>query len=127
VPGLSDNIRVISIVGRYLEHSRLYYFLNNGAEEIYLSSADLMPRNLYRRVEIAFPLEDENLKQYLMKTLVNVTLKDNVKARVLMPNGKYIQPEVAEGAKRINAQEWLMNYAEKENKKKITQKITSAP
>ncbi|HEX2866702.1 MAG TPA: polyphosphate kinase 1 [Ignavibacteriales bacterium] len=123
VPGLSENIRVVSIVGRYLEHSRVYYFYNNGSEEIYLSSADLMPRNLYRRVEIAFPLEDESLRQYLIKTLLNISLKDNVKARILMPNGKYIMPEVPEGAKRINAQEWLMNYSVKENSKKIKQKI----
>ncbi|MGE5410401.1 MAG: polyphosphate kinase 1 [Clostridiales bacterium] len=124
VPGLSENIKVTSIVGRYLEHSRLYYFFNNGNEEIYLSSADLMPRNLYRRVEIAFPVEDENIKQYLMKTLLNVSLKDNVKARVLMPNGKYILPENSDSTKKINAQEWLMNYVMKENRKKIKQKIS---
>ncbi|MGE5403152.1 MAG: polyphosphate kinase 1 [Ignavibacteriales bacterium] len=123
VPGLSDNIRVTSIVGRYLEHSRVYYLYNNGNEEIYLSSADLMPRNLYRRVEIAFPLEDESLKQYLIKTLLNVSLKDNVKARILMPNGKYVLPEIADGAKKINSQEWLMNYVMKDNKKKIKQKL----
>lgn len=123
VPGLSENIRVVSIVGRYLEHSRVYYLYNNGSEEIYLSSADLMPRNLYRRVEIAFPLEDESLRQYLIKTLLNISLKDNVKARILMPNGKYITPEVPEGAKRINSQEWLMNYSVKENRKKIKQKL----
>lgn len=123
VPGLSENIRVVSIVGRYLEHSRVYYLYNNGSEEIYLSSADLMPRNLYRRVEIAFPLEDESLRQYLIKTLLNISLKDNVKGRILMPNGKYITPEVPEGAKRINSQEWLMNYSVKENRKKIKQKL----
>jgi polyphosphate kinase len=123
VPGLSENIRVVSIVGRYLEHSRVYYFYNNGSEEIYLSSADLMPRNLYRRVEIAFPLEDESIKQYLIKTLLNISLKDNIKARILMPNGKYITPEVPEGTKKINAQEWLMNYSIKDNSKKIKQKL----
>ena len=81
VPGvkdLSENITVISIVGRFLEHSRLYYFYNDGEEELYLSSADMMQRNLDRRVEIAFPLKDENLKSELMRSLVKHSLKDNI-------------------------------------------------
>lgn len=115
VPGLSENIRVISIVGRYLEHSRAYYFYNNGKEDIYLSSADLMPRNLDRRVEIAFPIETPELKQYLIDTLFHIMLKDNVKARQLMPNGKYIIPPIEDGVKKVNSQDWLMSNAVKEN------------
>lgn len=115
VPGLSENIRVISIVGRYLEHSRAYYFYNNGKEDIYLSSADLMPRNLDRRVEIAFPIETPEIKQYLIDTLFHIMLKDNVKARQLMPNGKYIIPPIEDGVKKVNSQDWLMSNAVKEN------------
>ena len=85
IPNLSENIKVISIVGRYLEHSRLFYFYDNGAEEIYLSSADLMQRNLDRRVEIAFPIKDPDIKNELMSTLIKASLKDNVKSRILLP------------------------------------------
>ncbi len=85
VKGLSENIQVISIVGRFLEHSRVMYFYNNGDDEIYLGSADLMPRNLDRRVEVAFPIEDEKLKSELKKTLLKVIHLDNIKARVLSP------------------------------------------
>ncbi|MGE5364842.1 MAG: polyphosphate kinase 1 [Bacteroidota bacterium] len=129
VPGLSENIRVISIVGRYLEHSRAYYFYNNGKEDIYLSSADLMPRNLDRRVEIAFPIETPELKQYLIDTLFHIMLKDNVKARQLMPNGKYIIPPVEDGVKKVNSQDWLMSNAVKENLRqpKVTKIIHEKP
>jgi polyphosphate kinase len=119
VKGLSENIQVISIVGRYLEHSRVYYFYNNGKEEIYLSSADLMQRNLERRVEIAFPVEDENLKYSILHNLLHISFKDNVKARILLPNGKYVRKNPQEGAKKINSQEWLMNHSIKENNKKL--------
>jgi polyphosphate kinase len=126
VPGvkdLSENICVISIVGRYLEHSRVYYFYNNGTEDIYLSSADLMQRNLERRVEIAFPLEDENLKNSLIRSLLQISFKDNIKARTLLPDGKYASKIPEDGTKKINSQEWLMNYAIKENNKKTKQNI----
>lgn len=88
VEGLSDNIRVISVVGRYLEHSRIYYFYNSGQESLYLSSADWMPRNLDRRVEILFPIEDRDNKDFIVDILTK-TLKDNVKARVLNVDGTY--------------------------------------
>ncbi len=110
VPGLSENIVVRSIVGRYLEHSRLFYFYNDGNEDIYLSSADMMQRNLDRRVEIAFPIENKKLKDELLRTLIKVSLKDNVKARILQPDGSYKFAEVKEGVKRVNSQEWLMNH-----------------
>ncbi|RPI65257.1 MAG: polyphosphate kinase 1, partial [Ignavibacteriales bacterium] len=111
VTGLSQNIEVRSIVGRFLEHSRLFYFYNNGAEEIYLSSADMMQRNLDRRVEVAFPIENPRLKDELIKTLIKVSLKDNVKARILQSDGSYVFPEVKENSKKVNSQEWLMNHA----------------
>jgi polyphosphate kinase len=88
IPGISDNITVMSIVDRYLEHSRIYYFENNGNPKIYLSSADLMPRNLDRRVEIAFPIESPELKQEVMDIL-SISLSDTVKLRVQQPNGTY--------------------------------------
>ncbi len=113
VPGvknLSENIEVRSIVGRYLEHSRVFYFLNDGNEELYLSSADMMQRNLDRRVEIAFPIENTNLKEEIKKTLLKISIKDNVKARILQPNGSYVFPELKENTKRVNSQEWLMSH-----------------
>jgi polyphosphate kinase len=114
IPGvkdLSENIEVRSIVGRYLEHSRVFYFYNGGKEEIYLSSADMMQRNLDRRVEIAFPIENPKLKDEIIKTLIKFSLKDNVKARILQPDGSYKLLELKEAAKQVNSQEWLMNHA----------------
>lgn len=89
VPGISENIRVISIVGRFLEHSRVYYFRNSGEEEIYAGSADLMPRNLDRRVEVLFPIADGRLVRYLRDEVLAKYLADNVKARVMQPDASY--------------------------------------
>jgi len=122
--GLSENIRVRSIVGRYLEHSRIFYFYNNGKEEFYLSSADLMQRNLDRRVEIVFPIKDKNLKDRL-KTILEIYLKDNVKARILDSEGKYHFLKINSKDKPINSQEWLMEHSVrsyKKNKKSIRSK-----
>ncbi len=88
VAGLSENINVTSVVGRFLEHSRVYYFQNGGAEEVYIGSADWMHRNLERRVEVVAPINDERLRQQL-KDVLEVYLRDNVKARRLMPDGTY--------------------------------------
>ena len=88
IAGVSDNIRVISIVDRFLEHSRIYYFHDDGNEKIFLSSADWMPRNLNKRVETAFPIEDETLKERIKETL-KITLNDTVKVRVQQPDGTY--------------------------------------
>ncbi len=98
IPNLSDNIKVMSIVGRFLEHSRIYYFHNGGNPEIYLGSADLMPRNLDNRIETLFPIEDLALKQTLIETL-ETSMADNVQARLLRSDGSYIRitpPSVAE-------------------------------
>ncbi len=89
VKGLSENIRVRSIIGRFLEHSRIYYFANGGNDVLYIGSADWMQRNLDRRVEVAIPILNQELKVYLRDTLIENYLKDNVKARILRPDGTY--------------------------------------
>lgn len=111
VPDLSHNIKVISIVGRYLEHSRALYFYNNGDEEVYLSSADFMQRNLDRRVEIAWPVEDNKIKSEIIKSLLKVSLKDNVKAKELQNDMSYTNSKGKDENKKVNSQEWLMEYA----------------
>ena len=108
IPGLSDNITVTSIVGRFLEHSRLYYFRNGGKEEIYMGSADLMPRNLSRRVEILFPIHYERLRRYLIKDVLEMYLRDNVKARRMESNGGYKRIQPQEGEEAVNVQEYLL-------------------
>ena len=103
VPGLSEHIHVRSIVGNFLEHSRIFYFLNDGSPEVYMGSADWMPRNLDRRVEILFPVEDEALKEQVIHIL-KVELEDNVKAHILQPDGTY-EKEDKRGKVLINSQE----------------------
>ena len=104
VPGLSENIRVRSIVGRYLEHSRVLYFLNDGAEDVYLGSADWMVRNLNRRVEVVTPVEDPRLKKYLKEDVLDVYLRDNTNARELQPDGSYVHVHVEEGDEPFDSQ-----------------------
>lgn len=111
IPGiknLSENIRVRSIVGRFLEHSRIYYFNNDGDPKIYLSSADMMPRNLVRRVETMFPIESEALKKRVIDIL-NLVLTDNVKTRRELPNGNYRM--VRSSPDKINSQELFCQMA----------------
>ncbi len=109
LPGLSENIKVVSIVGRFLEHSRAYYFYNNGNEELYLGSADLMPRNLDRRVEVTFPIYDKRIKKEIIEKLLLKGISDNQKGRRMLPTGKYVfnHPVYTEG--KINLQEYLMD------------------
>lgn len=121
--GISANIEVRSIVGRYLEHSRVYYFFNNGQEEIYLSSADFMQRNLDRRVEIAFPIMDQKLKDEINRTLIKASMRDNVKARILCSDMNYHKPELEPGTKLIDSQEWLMNHTIKASGKFSKNKV----
>jgi polyphosphate kinase len=115
IKGLSDNIRVISILGRFLEHSRVYYFHNDGEEEIYLGSADLMPRNLNQRVEILFPVEDKVLVRQIRKNILELYLSDNVKARVMKSDGTYsrLKPHSARSAK--HAQKIFIERANRKN------------
>ncbi|MBV9009593.1 MAG: polyphosphate kinase 1 [Verrucomicrobia bacterium] len=99
IAGLSENIRVVSVVGRFLEHSRIYYFANNGWPEVYLSSADWMPRNFFRRVEVAFPIEAEALRNELISEVLPIFLNDGVKARELQSDGTYHRLKQEDGAK----------------------------
>lgn len=105
VAGLSENITVRSITGRFLEHSRIYYFYNEGAEDIYLSSADWMPRNLIRRVELLFPVEDPDCKARVMEVL-NVELEDTVRSHFLDQDGSYHKIDLR-GKKKVDSQEKL--------------------
>jgi polyphosphate kinase len=109
--GISSRIRVRSIVGRFLEHSRIFYFENGGASEIYLGSADWMPRNLYERVEVLFPLKDEDLKERICKEILPSYLADNRKARVLGPHGLYTHLHRERGKKGFSVQDHLMALA----------------
>lgn len=104
VPGLSENIRVRSIVGRFLEHSRVPYFLNDGAEEVYLGSADWMVRNLNRRVEVVTAVEDPRLKKYLKEDVLEVYLRDNTNARELQADGSYLRVRVDDGDEPFDSQ-----------------------
>jgi polyphosphate kinase len=103
-PGLSQTIHVRSVVGRFLEHSRIFYFANGGEEELYIGSADWMSRNLDRRVEVVTPVLDQQLKDYLKDTVLAAYLRDNVKARVMNSAGVYEHPVMAEGEEPFNSQ-----------------------
>jgi polyphosphate kinase len=110
VPGLSENIRVRSIVGRFLEHSRIYYFANDDDEEVYIGSADWMHRNLDRRVEVVAPIKDQQLRKYLKEVLLDTYLRDNVKARILQADGSYKRARPSEDEGLLNSQDeafWL--------------------
>ena len=103
-PGLSQTVHVRSIVGPFLEHSRIFYFANGGEEEVYIGSADWMARNLDRRVEVVVPVLDPNLKSYLKDTVLAAYLRDNVKARVMNSDGSYVLPEMGSGEEPFNSQ-----------------------
>jgi polyphosphate kinase len=110
VKGLSENIQVISIIGRYLEHSRLYYFHNDGKEEMYMGSADLMTR-IDHRVEVIFPIENPAHIQYLRHEMLAIYLSDNLRARLMKPDGSYTRIQPASEGKAVDVQEWLMGHA----------------
>ena len=118
IPGLSENIRVISIVGRFLEHSRIYHFQNAGEPLVYFSSADWMPRNFFRRIELAFPVENPTLRDQIINEVLPSFLHDRVKARELQPDGTYrrLKPEGKEP--RAQAQ-WHFREASRERTKKM--------
>ena len=103
VKGLSEHIRVRSIVGRFLEHSRIFYFANGGQDEVYIGSADSMNRNLDRRVEVVIPVIEESFKEYLRNDVLEAYLKDNVNARVLRPDGTY-RKVTSGGSGQVDAQ-----------------------
>jgi polyphosphate kinase len=110
VPGVSENITVTSVVGRFLEHPRIYYFRNGDHEEILLGSADLMPRNLDRRVEQLFPMEDPDLRESLYEHILCVHLRDNMQARRLLPDGRYERVYPQEGKPELNSQLWMVEH-----------------
>lgn len=104
IPGLSETIRVTSIVDKFLEHSRVFYFENSGDPEVFLGSADWMPRNFFRRIEVMFPLEDPRLKSRLVGELLQTVLNDNVKARQLQADGTYVRVKPEDGQPAVRSQ-----------------------
>ena len=118
--GISENITVRSIVDRFLEHSRIFYFENAGRPEIFLSSADWMPRNFFRRIEIAFPVEDGVLHDRLSAEILRITLADNTKARFLQPEGLYSHPAPGRGEKGTRSQFEFVRLANKPGSKTLS-------
>jgi polyphosphate kinase len=110
VPGLSETISVTSIVGRFLEHARIYYFRNGGQDEVLLGSADLMPRNLDRRVEVLFPIESPTLRKRILDEIIEVHLRDTEKARCLLPDGRYEAVLPKAGEEPFDSQGWLTEH-----------------
>ena len=110
IPGISENISVRSIVGRFLEHSRIFWFRNGGREEIYISSADWMPRNLNDRVELMIGIDDIDIKQRIKKML-DIELEDNQKAYIMQPDGTWIKTAAEEN--KLCAQDYFQSLAEK--------------
>lgn len=115
LPGVSENITVSSIVGRFLEHSRIYYFENGGEQTMLMGSADLMPRNLNQRVEVLFPVEDPEMIRYVNENILQTYLNDNIKARMMNPDGSYTQRTPRPGAPPLNAQEWFISKTHSSN------------
>jgi polyphosphate kinase len=109
MPTISENIQVTSIVGRFLEHSRIYYFRNGGNEEIYLGSADLMPRNIDRRVEVLFPVQDQLMIKHIYDNVLSYYYKDNTKARKMLPDGSYVRIKPQNNDAPLNIQSWFIS------------------
>jgi polyphosphate kinase len=109
VPGFSENITVTSIVGRFLEHTRAFYFRNGGSEELFLGSADLMVRNLDRRIEVLFPIESPSIRQRIINVILPVHLSDNAQSSRLTADGEYIRNAPPEGSTVINSQQWMID------------------
>jgi polyphosphate kinase len=110
IQGVSEHITVTSVVGRFLEHTRIYYFRNGGEEEVLLGSADLMPRNLDRRVESLFPVEDPHLLDALRDHILGTHLRDNVQARRLLPDGSYERVCPQPGEPELHSQRWMIEH-----------------
>jgi polyphosphate kinase len=117
MPGVSDNIEVRSVIGRFLEHSRIFYFKAGGKDEYYLSSADWMTRNLHKRVELAFPILSKNLRKQLGE-LLNTYWDDNSKSWELSEDGSYKLLQITKDSKKLSAQEYLLRKTIKSKKKK---------
>jgi polyphosphate kinase len=110
LPGISERITVTSVVGRFLEHARIYYFHNGGQDEVFVGSADLMPRNLDHRVEVVFPVEDPHWREVIINEVLGVGLRDNVQARQLLPDGRYEHMQPRDGEAAVNSQEWFLTH-----------------
>jgi polyphosphate kinase len=119
IPELSGNIRVISIVGRFLEHSRIFYFENAGQPQVFLSSADWMPRNFFRRIELAFPIENPTLRDRIVTEVLPSFLNDRVKARELQPDGSYRRLKT-EGSEPSAQAQWHFREVSRERTRKLT-------
>ena len=118
IAGVSENIQVSSIVGTFLEHARIFYFYNSGSEDIFMGSADWMPRNLDRRVEIMFPVEDEVLKAKV-KHILDVQLSDTLKAYMMTDDGNYVKVKPQRGKKPVGAQDTFCKEAKRNNEPQI--------
>jgi polyphosphate kinase len=125
IPRVSENIEVISIVGRFLEHSRIYYFGNGGDEEVFVGSADMMPRNIDHRVEVLFPIEEPKLIRTIKADVLAVYFSDTVKTRRMMPDGTYTRRRADGGKKGFSSQERLIRLSRYENEE--SRRIRSKP
>jgi polyphosphate kinase len=110
LPGISETITVTSVVGRFLEHARIYYFRYGGQNEVLMGSADLMPRNLDHRVEVVFPVEDPQWREVIINDILGMGLRDNVQARRLLPDGTYERKQPTDGEAAVNSQEWFLTH-----------------
>ncbi len=120
IKGVSDNIQVRSVLGRYLEHSRIFYFQNGGKEEIYMGSADLMQRNLNHRVEVLYPVEDHDYVEYLRDHVLKAYFRDQCHTRVMQPDGSYKRLHQKRGDQLLGVQEYLMENPWKKGKSSET-------
>ena len=127
VPGLSENITVRSIVDRFLEHARVWWFENARQPEVFVGSADWMPRNLFRRIEVVFPVEDGNLRDRITEEILERQLADNVKARLLQADGTYVTPSLPKGAKARRSQSEFMELALTQSQAKLRKNNKPAP
>ena len=114
IPGVSENISVRSIVGNFLEHSRIFYFYNDGNPEVFMGSADWMPRNLDKRVEITFPVEDPELKKKI-KNILKIQLEDTLKAHIMQPDGSYAKQDLR-GKAKLDSQMYFVKLAQESQK-----------
>jgi polyphosphate kinase len=108
IPGVSDNISVISIVGRFLEHARIYYFRGDTEDDVLIGSSDMMFRNLNERIEVLLPVPDPNIRHALFESMLKTSLRDNVKARKLLNDGTYERVKPKQGEEIIDSQAWLI-------------------
>jgi polyphosphate kinase len=126
LPGISENIHVYSIVDRFLEHSRVFYFHNNGDPQVYIGSADWMDRNLSRRVEVVFPITAPDLKKRLIDEVLAIALSDNTKMRELLPDGSYRRVTLAANQPAIRCQERFLEIAAENAQKRLKESIPQA-